>query len=800
MRPISLTLEGFTAFREPAAVNFEGLHLMAITGPNGAGKSSILDAMLLALFGRAPRMKGKQSKEFISHGKNEFKIGFRFQVDNARYRVQRRYFKKGAPQVRLEVHQGEGSWRTLTDKVEETDKAVVRLLRMGYDTFTKSVILPQGLFDQFLKGDKDKRREVLEEILSLKLFEKIGGLAGEKSRILKERTQQIELRLQELHRKTEQISADSLTKQLEQLQAENISLTEKKETLQRRRLEREKHLQHLKKLQALQEEEAIFFREQRQFDQSHETCREKVVLLEKKINAHTQLLTSTRTEREELQKGEFRFDLLNDRIEKLEKLKILWDEKERLPSKLETARKEFETIKAELDQARADKTQIENKIAQERKNSEEFNKKLWAAQLRDELQPGRPCPVCEQTVSRPPGSLPTPKHEIHLPSLEKDYQKILGKEGSLNTRLLRAQQDLEFMERRFNEIQTQAGPLEEELCADLGYPKVEILSKARNEFVLLRNQRQELKKLRQREETLSLELQGLREDLKKEELNFSLLDKEKSKFDALISRLKQEKQDIEEKMGQAGLKPVPLSATEKEINRLEIKALEDDLFALEKRNELIQLETGKIKQQLEYSEESKNQIKTLEADSASSRREETVCLTIYQDFQKNKLPDFLFSTVLSTLLNLAGEKFSRFSNGRYQLGLEGAGEIQVLDGWNANLPRSVESLSGGESFAASLSFALALSDYLQGRQKIQALFIDEGFGSLDRETRDNVAEILATLETEDKLIGVVTHIEELAELFPERIRLEKMPEGSRLLDPKPLQDEKDAGRISALVT
>ena len=83
---------------------------------------------------------------------------------------------------------------------------------MGYDTFTKAIVLPQNLFDQFLKGDKEKRREVLEEILSLKLFETVASRAGEKGRILKELLRQNEGRLAELASESSAEKADALQK------------------------------------------------------------------------------------------------------------------------------------------------------------------------------------------------------------------------------------------------------------------------------------------------------------------------------------------------------------------------------------------------------------------------------------------------------------------------------------------------------------------------------------------------------------------------------------------------------------
>ncbi|MEX2372936.1 MAG: AAA family ATPase, partial [Dehalococcoidia bacterium] len=90
MRPVRLELRGFTSFREPAVVEFEGRGLFVITGQTGAGKSSLLDAMMWALYGYVPRV-GKSVKELISQGEREMSVLFEFTVRDRAYRVARRH-------------------------------------------------------------------------------------------------------------------------------------------------------------------------------------------------------------------------------------------------------------------------------------------------------------------------------------------------------------------------------------------------------------------------------------------------------------------------------------------------------------------------------------------------------------------------------------------------------------------------------------------------------------------------------------------------------------------------------------
>ena len=89
MKPVRLEVRGFTAFREPTTVEFEGRRLFVITGATGAGKSSLLDAMTWALYGRVPRI-GSALKELIAQGEREMSVLLEFQVRDRRFRVARR--------------------------------------------------------------------------------------------------------------------------------------------------------------------------------------------------------------------------------------------------------------------------------------------------------------------------------------------------------------------------------------------------------------------------------------------------------------------------------------------------------------------------------------------------------------------------------------------------------------------------------------------------------------------------------------------------------------------------------------
>ena len=123
-------------------------------------------------------------------------------------------------------------------------------------------------------------------------------------------------------------------------------------------------------------------------------------------------------------------------------------------------------------------------------------------------------------------------------------------------------------------------------------------------------------------------------------------------------------------------------------------------------------------------------------------------------------------------------RMEQVSDGRSKDNLE----IEVMDYYTGK-SRSVKTLSGGESFKASLALALGMSDVVQalsGGIKVEALFIDEGFGSLDGESLEQACLTLQTLVEKDRLIGIISHVPELAEKIENKIYIHKTNAGSSI--------------------
>ena len=95
--------------------------------------------------------------------------------------------------------------------------------------------------------------------------------------------------------------------------------------------------------------------------------------------------------------------------------------------------------------------------------------------------------------------------------------------------------------------------------------------------------------------------------------------------------------------------------------------------------------------------------------------------------------------------------------------------------------RTVHSLSGGESFLVSLALALGLSSLSSTRMRVERLFIDEGFGSLDAETLRVAMDALESLRTQGRKIGVISHVQEMTERIPVRVQVSRVGNGKSVV-------------------
>lgn len=190
MIPLKLEIENFLAYRSLEPVDLKGLHLACLAGANGAGKSSLLDAMTWALWGKA---RTRRDDDLIHGDEEEMQVRLTFDLDGNCYRVLRYRTRRGrgSSDLHFEIQDGDG-WRTLSEPtIRETQKRIIDVLRLDYDTFINSAFLMQGRADEFTQKTPGERKAILSDILGLDVWAQYEERAKEQLRAIEREQVQI---------------------------------------------------------------------------------------------------------------------------------------------------------------------------------------------------------------------------------------------------------------------------------------------------------------------------------------------------------------------------------------------------------------------------------------------------------------------------------------------------------------------------------------------------------------------------------------------------------------------------------
>lgn len=202
---------------------------------------------------------------------------------------------------------------------------------------------------------------------------------------------------------------------------------------------------------------------------------------------------------------------------------------------------------------------------------------------------------------------------------------------------------------------------------------------------------------------------------------------------------------------------------EKEVAELEQKVEEQAIFTTKLSGELERLER-------DLKEKGNLLLKFEEID----KRLKNIAV-LENMFKGAGFVNYVSAVYLKNLCNLANHRFHRLTNNQLSLQLNDNNEFEIIDYLNGGKSRSVKTLSGGQSFQVSLSLALALAENVQSSSKADKsfFFIDEGFGTQDKDSVNIVFETLNSLYKENKIVGIISHVDELKEKIPVSISVVK---------------------------
>ncbi|WP_252313243.1 AAA family ATPase [Sinobaca sp. H24] len=227
--------------------------------------------------------------------------------------------------------------------------------------------------------------------------------------------------------------------------------------------------------------------------------------------------------------------------------------------------------------------------------------------------------------------------------------------------------------------------------------------------------------------------------------------------------------------------------------RIDVDELQEKLHALQQEMEEARTAHQQAKSYLNNAELGRERIAAAEKELADVEQEFQLIKDLYdvvrgENTKKISFERYLQIEFLEQIIHAANERLKRLANGQYYLmrsdrlekrGRQSGLGLDVLDNYTGQV-RDVKTLSGGEKFNASLCLALGMADVIQayeGGISIETMFIDEGFGSLDEESLQKAIDTLVDLQQSGRMIGVISHVQEMKQVIPATLEVKKTKEG-----------------------
>ena len=464
-------------------------------------------------------------------------------------------------------------------------------------------------------------------------------------------------------------------------------------------------------------------------------------------------------------------------------------------NELENAKKEYKKMCEQYDE--------ENSIYENIKRSYYLN---ISSLLADTLVDGKECPVC--------GSKIHPKKALALDQkyTKEDLEQAenrLKNTDSLRRRVEATIEQVNKLIKDYNISENIDVSLEKNKIVELLDKKKKEKEDLDNEFKKLSYEKQKLSsQIKSYEDNIIIfsdDIKLLEENIKNNNLKLNNLYKENNtnyeeyiikkldKYELSELKLKIEYFDNSKKEAESTIKLlddvkdkkiVDVKEKEKQLTIIndEYKELDDMYTILNSRLEKLKSSTINIKKYLEESKmiQSEYDIIRVLSDTANGS------LT---GKQRITFENYVQSYFMKSVLVEANKRLYKMTDGRYELKRKESQiklnsktglDFSIFDSYTGK-ERDVTSLSGGEKFISSLALALGLSDSIsnnKGGIKIDSLFIDEGFGSLDSESLNQALNILSDLSGNDKLVGVISHVSELMSRIDNKILVNKTNFGS----------------------
>lgn len=602
----------------------------------------------------------------------------------------------------------------------------------------------------------------------------------------------------------------------QKLQEEQKVLQEKQEDIKQKEILIQKSQEIINKILPKEDKKKELEKEISQKQKVLQDISEKIELGKKKEEKFKQILELIEIIKVQFQKYSELKDGKTELEDKIKKLQVIIKEQENKKIASENAQK----IEAEWEKLSTEVLEKEKEFFREQ-----------AGILAEKLKENEPCPVCgslhHPNLAIKSKSVLTKEELDNLKEKEEKSRKILtdatNKVTEINSKIetlikeFGEKPDVELYNKKYAEISEELEKAYNQLNDN--YKKIMLkdiviesfeydifkekitnkISKEREEFLKLQTQQEENKKqideLLQKQEKAQNDYQNTLKELgfeNEEQYKKSVLNN--SQIEIFSKEIEKYKTDV------------TINATKLEEIQKEIKGFEKvDLTAKiqEFNNKKQELENMR-RQQMEYHRIFENNNRILVDLQTNSKKLDSKIkeFTMVEDLSKIangtvygkrriEFEQFVQASYFDMVIIEANKRLLKMTDNRFLLVRKESSErvsdkigleLEVIDNYNGKR-RDVKSLSGGEAFKAALSLALGLSDVIQsysGGIVVDTMFIDEGFGSLDTESREQAINTLNQLTDNHKLIGIISHVTELKERIDKKVIVTKSTEGSKI--------------------
>jgi exonuclease SbcC len=800
--------------------------LFLLEGKTGCGKSTIIDGIVFALYGHDSKGRTEGVRRNSAPAKQNATTTLDFEVEGVTYRVVR------SPQMtdydtgkKLKNHKvtlaeidsdGNVIAGRTWDAVKEVGNRITSIIRLNATQFTRIVVLPQGQFSKFLRSKSEDRQALLEAIFPIDNWKEIQkGIKKEAKAARGERGGLLDAAKQVAHTTREYTNADSDTsdekdaetlKTIDEVRAVHSEATSKVtewtaaiESEEKELGNRRKKVDTLKKSLDEQEkmnnaitERAGLLKEKGELD----ALEKSITPMNEAVTKHHDadklkgILASLVSAKDVVQANETAFDEhVNDtgmdadlKEKSTEDIKQLSDEISSNVTTVTGIIKELES-KKKITESLDGLTETEKNAHAHYGKLQYQQHKIWAAQIAtDSLNKGEPCLVCGSTEH------PTPANEEG--GADSELGVAQGAVSSAENALLKAKTEISRLTDSTKDLRKALKLSEGDELPDVANLEAD------------RDAHQELYKLKLAGATLVTTLDTSQaawnaaenphnlDSMEKIDVQILESDKKKEYTEAISgynNRLavntdglqKQEVIDAE------GKKAVDISKNLEDLEET-MSALTDDEIA-----------HGKMKTRLSDLESSNSTLSTsieVYTQFAAGMADLQWVDVRLRGKQGEKMQMDIIAWILrrwfEAALANANTRLAEIGSGRYSLEMTQTGKedkktglnIGVIDALSDSLKaRSTTSLSGGESFYVSLALALGMSDVVSeeaGGISLGTLFIDEGFGTLDQETLEDVMGVIDDVGGNDRVIGLISHVESLKQRISSRISVTKKGDGT----------------------